>query len=132
MDINKINNSFQGNLSSPDKLIKNSGFKQIFDQKVAEINPLDAPLPIINKTNILEHGDRILNLLDDYSTELVNPAKSLKDIEPLVKRIQKEMDSIKIETGDKTTDDKELEGLIRDLVVTANVAVSKFHRGDYL
>ena len=43
------------------------------------------------KTNILNQGERILNLLDDYGRVLTDSAKTLKEIEPLVERIEKEV-----------------------------------------
>lgn len=132
MDINRTDSSYQARLSSSNKINKDYGFKQIFDQKLSEINATNTQLPIDNKTNILEHGDKILNLLDNYTRDLIDPAKTLRDIEPLVKSIQKEVDLIETEATDKGYNDKELEGLIRNLVVTANVAAFKFHRGDYV
>jgi hypothetical protein len=58
--------------------------------------------------------------------------KTLKDIAPLVASIKEEADSIERENQDKLQHDKELERFIKELSVTANVAMFKFHRGDYI
>ncbi len=130
MDIGSIDNSFKPKMPAPDKINKDCGFKQIFEQKITEVNTPSMPTSIRDKVNIVEKSDNILNLLDEYAKELVNPAKTLKDIKPLVERIENEVSLIVAEG--KTHNDKELEKLVNDLTVAANVAVLKFHRGDYI
>ena len=70
--------------------------------------------------------------MDGYAKELADPSKTLKDIAPLVKRIQDEIHLMGPETSERSGDDKVLTGLIQELKVTANVAMLKFERGDYL
>ena len=132
MDINGIDNLYKAKLSSSHKIDKNNGFRQIFDGKIAKLNPTTISTPVDSKADVLERGDKILNLLDDYAIGLNDPAKTLKDIGPLVKSIEKEMSLIEAEAADKFHNDKELEKLIENLAVTANVAVLKFRRGDYI
>lgn len=132
MDINEINNSYKAKLSSSIKVNKDNGFKQIFDRKLAEINATTFQTPIDIKADVLEHSNRILNILDDYAKGLIDPSKTLKDIEPLVESIEKEVGLMEAKAADKGINDKDLDGFIKDLAVTANVAVFKFHRGDYV
>lgn len=129
MKISKPEDLFKPNLSSPNKTEGDKGFKQIFDRTLNEIN---TPGPVDDKINVIEHGDKILNLLDDYARQLTDPGKTLKDIGPLVDRIENEVRLIETEAAAKVHDDKELETIIKDLSVTANVAVLKFQRGDYI
>jgi len=129
MKISKIDDLFKPNLSSSNKTDSNHGFKQIFDRTLNEIN---APGPVDDKINVIEHGDKILNLLDDYARQLTDPGKTLKDIGPLVDRIEKEVRLIETEAAAKVHDDQELQTIIKDLSITANVAVLKFQRGDYI
>ena len=117
------------NLPSSKKTGGNQEFKQIFDRTLNEIN---APGPVDDKINVIEHGDKILNLLDDYARQLTDPGKTLKDIGPLVDRIEKEVRLIETEAAAKVHDDQELQTIIKDLSITANVAVLKFQRGDYI
>ncbi len=131
MDINQIDPSDKAKLSSSTQIKRDKEFGEIFDRKVSELNATTPQTPIDIRANLLDHGDRILNLLDIYRRELTDPAKTLKDIEPLVAKIKKETSLIEAETADKVHND-ELGGLIKDLVMTSNVAVLKFYRGDYI
>ena len=132
MDINEIDNVYKARLWSSNRIKKDNGFKQILDRKLAEIKATTPQTPIDSKADVLEHSDKILNLLDDYARELTDPAKTLKDIEPLVESIEKEVSLIDTEAADEAHNDKDLEGFIKDLAVIANVAAFKFHRGDYI
>lgn len=132
MDINRIYDSFQGQRSSPEKVDSDCGFKQVFDKKINEMNAATMPTSMGSKADVIKQGDKILTLLDDYTRELADPAKTLKDIGPLVKNIEKEVSLIEAESADNVHNDKALEKIIKDLAVTANVAVYKFHRGDYI
>lgn len=132
MNINKIDNSFQAKLSSTQKTDNGDPFKQVFDQKLDEINATTIPSPPDVKTEVIEQSDKILNLLDDYAMKLADPTRSLRDIGPLVDDIEKAVSSIESKAMKNVRNDKALESFIKDLSVTANVAVYKFHRGDYV
>jgi len=131
MDINRIGNLYGAKLPSSNKIDRDNGFKQIFDRKLTEIDATTIQTSVDSKANVIEHSDKILNLLDDYARELTDPAKTLRDIGPLVETIEKEVSLIEATAVDKVND-KELETFIKDLAVIANVAVFKFHRGDYI
>jgi hypothetical protein len=63
---------------------------------------------------------------------LTDTTKTLKDIEPLVENIKKEVNLIQDENTKKVFHDNDLKKIINDLTITANVAISKFQRGDYI
>jgi hypothetical protein len=132
MDINKVDNSFQAALSSTKKADCDNQFKQIFDQKLDEINGTGNISFVDNKRNVMKQSEKILNLLDRYSGSLADPTKSLKDIGPLVDSIEKEVGLIESEAGNQAHDDKALDKIVKDLAVTAKVAMYKFHRGDFI
>jgi len=132
MDINRIYDSFQGQRSLPKTVDGDCGFEQVFDKKINEMNAATMSASMGSKADVIKHGDKILNLLDNYTRELADPAKTLKDIGPLVKNIEKEVSLIEAESADAVHNDKALKKIIKDLAVTANVAVYKFHRGDYI
>ena len=132
MGINRIYDSFTGQKSLPKTVDGDRGFKQVFDKKINEINSLTMPTSMGGKADVIKQGDKILNLLDDYTRELTDPAKTLKDMGPLVKNIEKEVRVIEAEYADEIQNDKALERIIKDLAITASVAVYKFHRGDYI
>lgn len=132
MNINKIGSSFQAKLSSTNNVDSDNQFKQVFDQKLNEINATTIPSSVDSKSNVIEQGDKILNLLDNYAGELADPSRTLKDIRPLVDSIEKEVSLMESEAANKGHDDKALDRLVKDLTVTAKVALYKFHRGDYI
>jgi hypothetical protein len=113
------------------KLKRDEGFKKLFDLKLSELHPTTLGDPIDNRKKVLDHGDRLLNLLDDYGSMLSDPSKTSLDMESLVGRIEKEIERIEAEAADRISDDETLSDLINDLSVVANVAVSKYHRGDF-
>jgi len=132
MDISKIGSSFQAKLSSTAKVDDDNQFKQIFDQKLDEIHATTSPSPVDSKSDVIVQSEKILNLLDHYAGELADPARTLKDIRPLVDSIEKEVTLMESEAVNKVQNDKALDRLVKDLAVTAKVAMYKFHRGDYI
>lgn len=132
MDINKIGNSFQAKLSSTAKIDDDNQFKEIFDQKLDEIHTTTSPCSVDSKSDVIVQSEKILNLLDHYAGDLADPARTLKDIRPLVDSIEKEVTLMESEAVNKVQNDKALDRLVKDLAVTAKVAMYKFHRGDYI
>jgi len=132
MDINKIGNSFQAKLLSTAKIDDDNQFKQIFDQKLDKLHATAGPCPVDSKSDVIVQSEKILNLLDNYAGELADPARTLKDIRPLVDSIEKEVTLMESEAVNKVQNDKALDRLVNDLAVTAKVAMYKFHRGDYI
>ncbi|MBW1798935.1 MAG: hypothetical protein JRJ21_11190 [Deltaproteobacteria bacterium] len=132
MDINSIKTLCEAGLPSSHEINRDKGFGEIFDRKIAELNATETLIPAGGKADVIEHGNKILNLLDDYAGELSNPRRTLKHIGPLVETIEKEAGLIEAEATEKVQNDSELERIIKDLTVTANVAAFKFNRGDYV
>ena len=132
MKIDGVSGLFKENGLSSKKIDKNYGFKRIFDKKINEITAAAIPDSASTKTDVIKRGNKILNLLDDYVIKLTHPSRTLKEIEPLVRCIEREVNVIESEVAGKTSDDNELEKIMNDLVVTARVATFKFHRGDYI
>jgi hypothetical protein len=132
MKIDQIDQLYHGKLSSPEKTTENDGFKKILENRLTEIGQTASQLPQGSNAEILKRSERVLDLLDEYASGLNDTNKTLKDIEPLVASIKEEADCIERENQDKLQHDKELERFIKELSVTANVAIFKFHRGDYI
>ena len=132
MDINKINHSYQEKVGSSTSKTRENGFKKVFDLKMNEISGTVPQNLLEGKANVLKQGDKILNLLDDYGRVLTDPEITLKEIEPLVERIEEEVSLFEMEAAQVGHDDKILDQLTHDLATTAQVALFKFHRGDFL
>ena len=134
MDIHEITNLLHTKNQSyktPVNNVKNIGFSEIFNQKLSTINSATQPHSTDNRTGVLEHTNMIINLLGDYAKNLTDPRKTLKDIEPIVGSIEKEVGIIVSENEGKYSKDRELQNFIYELAVIANVAVFKFYRGDF-
>jgi len=132
MDINKINQAGHPSLPAFNGIKDDKGFKQIFDRQLSEVNQVKSLTSSDPATDLLDYSDKVIDLLDNYANELSNPMKTLKDIEPIVTRIGKEIDIIESKTAGMIPRDTGIEQFVRDLSVTAHVAVLKFQRGDYL
>jgi len=131
MDIKRIDQAGHSRPSAFDGIENDKGFKQIFDLKLSEVNQVNSLTAADPKADLLDHSDKMLDLLDDYAKELGNPLKTLKEIEPIVSRIEKEVDLIESKTAGIVLRDGEIERFVKDLSVTAHVAVLKFQRGDF-
>jgi hypothetical protein len=132
MDISRINHLNKTILSSSNKIDRDYGFQKIFDRKLNDIGATDASMMVENKTGVLERGEKILNLLDQYTKVLSDPTKTLKEIETIVKCLETEAGQFETEGIDEVHQDRELGKLINDIAVTTNVAVMKFNRGDFI
>jgi len=132
MNIHEIEALLQaGSKPSPthNKETGDKGFEKIFKSTLSEINK--NTLSDTNST-LLMHGDKVLSLLDNYAHNLNNPNKTLREIEPLIGEIEKEITFIETEaTKDTYKNDEELQNLLNELVLTANVNIYKFYRGDF-
>jgi hypothetical protein len=132
MNIYKINSDYKTKVPSSDTRRQEDGFKRIFAQKMSEINAANPQASPHCTGDIVEKAEGLLSLLEEYARGLSDPNISLRDIGPLVERIREEVSFIEAEACEKGSSDSGLARLIRELSVTANVAVFKFHRGDYM
>ena len=132
MNIKGIDNLYDAKLPSPGRTEENSGFKEIFDRTVSGTN---APAPVESldpRAMVLDRSDRVLDLLDTYAGKLADTSTSLKEIHPLVKRIENEVRFMESDAADLAGEHEDMGHLLRQVAATANVAVLKFERGDYI
>ncbi len=81
---------------------------------------------------VVQKTDALLNRLDQYSADLNNPAKNLKEIAPLINAIKTDAQELMNEAQHSLTPDNELHDIAKQCAVMANVEYIKFERGDYL
>ena len=81
---------------------------------------------------VIQKADSLLDLLDNYTKEMDNPDKTLKDIEPLIDTIQKDASQLLAEAENALPGDGKLKQIAKEAAVTANVEYFKFYRGDYI
>ena len=132
MKISHLNMPNPATVSPAKKINEAPGFKQILDQQLAAPNPAALPGSAVHQIDTLKQSDRILDLLDNYANALDDPKKTLKDMGPLVANIEKEVRLMETKAFDHIQNDPKLKKLAQDVAVTANVAVFKFQRGDFI
>ena len=77
-------------------------------------------------------GGKSDRLLDDFAQALADPQKTLRDLEPLVQKMEGEVKHLEAAPDSEGDSDQSLSRLINDVSLLTNVALMKFHRGDYL
>ncbi len=155
MTINQVNPSMQPTGKTPaetqDKIGGNDLFRQTLDKALepdkesgtamlpssADTTPLreiSVPgyCPIgMPSSQIQERTDKLLNMLDSYSSLLENPDISLKEIEPMLNDIKISAETL-LKKTETTPEDSKLNGIAREAAMTASKEYLKFQRGDYL
>ncbi len=90
-------------------------------------------LNIISTSDIVSgKTDKLLEMLDSYSSKLVDPAVSLKSIAPVLEEINDKAAGLLKETQFLTDADTALKKIATQTIVTAQTEYLKFQRGDYL
>lgn len=94
-------------------------------QPTTTLNGLDSSSEdILDKTNFL------IDKLENFSKDLEDPEKSLKDIEPLIAAIKDDAESLAQESID--ADDDALNKIATETAIKASTEYYKFNRGDYI
>ena len=76
--------------------------------------------------------DMLLGLLDAYSSKLEDPAVSLKNIAPVLEKINQNADSLLKESMSLDSEDQALKNIATQTVIAARTEYARFQRGDYL
>jgi hypothetical protein len=139
MDINRMGSVYPHSISKS-RSVSGTGtgdtaFNSIFETQISQTCETGQPPSKTlseEKSAVLARGDRILTLLDTYATDLNTPGKMLKQMEPLVSTIQGELTHMRETVADQFAQDRSLQHLVNELSVTADVAIFKFYRGDFI
>jgi hypothetical protein len=99
---------------------------------LGEVSPPVMPTITTASAGIVDKTESLLEMLENYSQDMDDPKKSLKDIEPLIDTIQKEASKLAAEANQKVPEDTALKKIVDEFAVTANVEYMKFYRGDYV
>ena len=142
LESGSIGNTEKTDAAAPDE------FKKILQQSMnqapgetatsAALPPLQTLSPTsfdiavgLDKAMNVERVEGFLNVLDQYQQQLANPMVGLKEMNPVVERMESEIDGIlplleSLPEGDKMKD------ILNRAVITSSVEIMKFRRGDYL
>jgi len=85
----------------------------------------------MDKEPLVEHLDRVLNLLDKYQMKLGNPTVSVMDMGPMIGRLENENKTL-ASLINSLEDADELKDMANQVLVTSLIEIEKYKRGDYL
>jgi len=132
MNIKGIEQGIHIKTPADNKVHRDDGFKQIFDKTISNINAQNPPSHMDSKLLAIDRGDKVLGLLDNYIGKLGDPSASLKELHPIVTGIEKALADMRESIVNAGSGDRDLVRFLDDIAVTANVAVLKYQRGDYI
>ena len=81
--------------------------------------------------SIIDRVENLLNVLDEYHQKLKDPHFTLKEIDPLVKQMEKEKENL-APVLDSLVEDDGLKDILNQTLVTSSLETIKFNRGDYI
>jgi hypothetical protein len=73
----------------------------------------------------------MINLLDRYREKLADPRTTLKQIDPVIRKMTQEMENL-APVLDSLPAGEGLRKILNQTLVTASLEISKFYRGDYI
>ncbi|MDY6791223.1 MAG: hypothetical protein SWH54_08145 [Thermodesulfobacteriota bacterium] len=99
---------------------------------ISSITPiqLNALSPAQN-ASMIDRVENLLNVLEEYQQKLNDPHFSLKEIDSLVKQMEKEKENL-TPVLDSLSDDNGLKNILNQALVTSSLETIKFNRGDYI
>ena len=97
---------------------------------ISSISPIQLNMlsPTQNKS-IIERVENLLNILDEYQEKLKDPGISLKEIDPVIKQMEKEKKNL-APVLDLIVEGDGLKNILNQTLVTSSLETIKFNRGD--
>lgn len=83
------------------------------------------------KKPLVLEAESMLDLLEDYQKQMENPLLTLKDVHPLVERMERETERLS-PVLESLPEDSAMKDILNRILVASSVEVIKFNRGDYL
>jgi len=99
---------------------------------LGEIRASAVPIEDGRPHGLNEKADTLLSHLDMFASELNNPERSLKDMEPVVTSMKNDADDIMEAMEKEGVADDKLKKIITESAMMVNIEYYKFYRGDYL
>jgi len=85
----------------------------------------------VQSNPMVERTEQFLDLLEEYQNKLMDPHASLRDIHPLIEKMEKEKDAL-APLMESLPDGDELKDVLNNTLVTSTVEMIKYNRGDYV
>lgn len=84
-----------------------------------------------DRAPIIERVEKFLDVLEDYQRKMEDPKVNLKEIHPLVTRMESEKEGL-LSLLDSLPQGDGMRDILNRALVTSTVETIKFNRGDYL
>jgi len=89
------------------------------------------PLSVVQDNPIVERTENFLDILEEYQAKLNDPQATLRDIHPLIERMETEKETLTPALNSLPPGDG-LKNILNDALITSSLEVIKFNRGDYV
>ena len=85
----------------------------------------------IDRTQNIERVEKFLDVLENYQKKLGDPSVNLKEIYPLVTRMESEVENM-LPLLNSLPDEDGMKDILNRILVTSTVEAIKFNKGDYI
>ena len=89
------------------------------------------PLFAVQDNPIVEQTENFLDILEEYRNKLLDPQDTLRDIHPLIQRMETEQEVL-APVFNSIPPGNGLKDILNDALITSSLEVIKFNRGDYV
>ena len=89
------------------------------------------PITVGRESALVNRVDDLLNVLDEYRQKLGDHQVSLKEIYPLVNRMEADQESL-MPAFNSLSDEDGLKDILNQTLMTTSLEVIRFNRGDYI
>ena len=115
--------------------LKNSTTAGLAPLQTTFINPLPGLQPasssLSNHQFSVSSIEDMINLLDRYREKLADPRITMKQIDPDIREMTREIENL-APVLDSLPADEGLRNILNQTLVTVSLEISKFYRGDYI
>ena len=100
-----------------------------FINSLSGIQTVNASMP--SRQSAVSSTEDMINLLDRYREQLADPRVPLKEIDPVIQEMSREMENL-TPVLESLPDGDGLKTILNRTLVTASMEIGKFYRGDYI
>ena len=115
--------------------VKNSTTACLAPSQTNFINPLPGLQPASSSLSdhqfAADSTEDMINLLDRYREKLADPRITMKQIDPDIREMTREIEKL-APVLDSLPADEGLRNILNQTLVTVSLEISKFYRGDYI
>jgi hypothetical protein len=99
---------------------------------INSLNGIQTPaFSVMDQQFAFDRIENFIGLLDQYHQKLSDPRINLKNIDPIIRKIDQEKENL-TPVLDSLPEGEELKNILNRALVTASLEISKFYRGDYI